>query len=142
MERVPPIGPAHATAQPAALPHGRGWSVVATDAGFILRLMATGAELRLTEAEVTALKRGEVTAEMLLDREGLALPPQHALQPPIYGTTVSFSDEGRRKAGQAGQAPATADTEQDAAAGWQVPRAGWIAAGALTLLLALLLGMA
>jgi hypothetical protein len=143
MERVTPTGPAQGPAQAAGLPHGRGWAVVATDAGFILRLMATGADLRLSEADMAALRRGEVTGEALLERAGMALPapPAQVPQPPIFGTTVSISDEGRRKAGQAGRPAAAPETEQDIAAGWQIPRPAWIAAGVILLLLALLMGM-
>ena len=73
MERITPTAPT-AGAQAASLPQGRGWAVVATDAGFLLRILATGAELRVSEAEVQAIKRSEVTGEALLERAGMALP--------------------------------------------------------------------
>lgn len=141
MDRVAPAGQGQSAPQAAGLPQGHGWAVVATDAGFILRLLAAGGDLRVSEAEVAALRRGEVTGEALLERAGMALPaPPHTPQPPIYGTSVSISDEGRRKAGQGSDAPATNGQEQGAAAGQPLPRAAWIAAGVLALLLAVLLG--
>ncbi|MEY4984511.1 MAG: hypothetical protein RIR62_2777 [Pseudomonadota bacterium] len=148
MERVAPTAQGQAATAAASLPQGRGWAVVATEAGFVLRLLASGGALRITDAEVAALKRGELTGEALLERGGMAPPaphpaPPHAPPPPIYGTGVSISDEGRQKAaGQGGRTTAAPDGEEGAVAGWQVPRAAWIAAGALALLLAILAGMA
>ena len=141
MERITPNAPTQGTHGIGALPHGRGWAVVATDAGFLLRLLVSGAELRVSEAEVQALKRGEVTGEALLERAGMALPTPHAPQAPIYGTTVSISAEGRRRAGQGGNKDPGAG---GAGAGGQGagrrpsrPKVEWIAAGALIALLLL-----
>lgn len=142
MERVTPITLPQAAYTASALPHGRGWAVVATDAGLLIRLMFSGAELRVTEAEVQAMKRGEVTGEALLERAGIALPTPNAPPMPIYGTTVSISAEGRRRAGQGGR------TNPGAARGGGVtrdsgqgqaprPRLEWIAAGAVLALVLL-----
>jgi len=139
MERITPTGPTHPTPGIGALPHGRGWAVVATDAGFLLRLLVSGAELRVSEAEVQALKRGEVTGEALLERAGMALPTAHAPQGPIYGTTVTISAEGRRRAGQgeakdpgAGRGGAGGEGPKPT-----LPKIEWIAAGGVLVLLLL-----
>lgn len=142
MERVTPTNPPQAAYAASALPHGRGWAVVATDAGLMIRLMFSGAELRVTEADVRAMKRGEVTGEALLERAGIALPSLNAPQMPIYGTTVSISAEGRRRAGQGGRnnpgAARGGGEARDSGQG-QAPRLRleWIAVGAVFALLLL-----
>lgn len=142
MERVTPTNLPQAAYAASALPHGRGWAVVSTDAGLMIRLMFSGAELRVTEADVRAMKRGEVTGEALLERAGMALPAPNAGQMPIYGTTVSISAEGRRRAGQGGRT--TSGTTRgggearDSGQG-QAPRLRleWIVVGAVLALLLL-----
>ena len=139
MERITPNAPTQGTHGIGALPHGRGWAVVATDAGFLLRLLVSGAELRVSEAEVQALKRGEVTGEALLERAGMALPTPHAPQGPIYGTTVMISAEGRRRAGQGdASAPETGGGRGEGQGPTPgLPKVEWIAAGGVLILLLL-----
>ena len=139
MERITPTHPTQAAPGIGGLPHGRGWAVVATDAGFLLRLLVSGAELRVSEAEVQALKRGEVTGETLLERAGMALPTPHAPQVPIYGTTVSISAEGRRRAGQGDASAPAFGGGREAGQGPRpvLPRIEWIAAGAVLALVLL-----
>ncbi len=141
MERITPTAPTPGPHSVQALPQGRGWAVVATDAGFLLRLLVSGGELRVSEAEVQALRRGEVTGEALLERAGMATPSPHAPpQVPIYGTTVSISAEGRRRAGQGGKPAGLRDGEQDRGSGQgqrPLPRIEWIAAGAVFVLMLL-----
>lgn len=141
MERITPTAPTPGPHPVQALPHGRGWAVVATDAGFLLRLLVSGGELRVSEAEVQALRRGEVTGEALLERAGMATPMPHAPpQVPIYGTTVSISAEGRLRAGQ-GQtntsAAARGGDQRQGAGQRPLPRTEWIAAGAVFALMLL-----
>lgn len=142
MERVTPTTPTQAAYSAAALPQGRGWAVVATEAGLLIRLMFSGAELKVTEAEVRAMKRGEVTGEALLERAGIALPTPNAPQMPIYGTTVSISAEGRRRAGQGGRTTSGAARgggEARVSGQGQAPRLrlDWIVVGAAFALLLL-----
>jgi hypothetical protein len=140
MERVTPNTPTLAAYTTSALPHGRGWAVVATDGGLLIRLLFSGAELKVTEADVQAMKRGDVTGEALLERAGMALPSPNAPQMPIYGTTVSISAEGRRRVGQ-GQTKTSAAArsgEQRQGEGQRpLPRIEWIAAGAVFALMLL-----
>ncbi|OYU19398.1 MAG: hypothetical protein CFE34_05445 [Rhodobacteraceae bacterium PARR1] len=143
MERITPTAPPQAAHPVGSLPHGRGWAVVATDAGFLLRLLVSGGELRVSEAEVQALRRGEVTGEALLERAGMATPSPHAPpQVPIYGTTVSISAEGRRRAGQGDKSLAGGSRggaqDKDSGQGQKpLPRMEWIAAGAVFALMLL-----
>ena len=143
MERITPTAPTLGTHPVGSLPHGRGWAVVATDAGFLLRLLVSGAELRVSEAEVQAIKRGEVTGEALLERAGIATPSPHAPpQVPVYGTTVTISAEGRRRAGQGEKSPASAarggaQDKDDGQGQRPLPRMEWIAAGAVLALMLL-----
>jgi len=140
MERITPTALTKGPAPVTGLPQGRGWTVVATDAGFLLRLLVSGAELRVSEAEVQALRRGEVTGEALLERAGMATPSPHAPpQTPIYGTTVTISAEGRRRAGQGDRTTSAAarGEEQERGGTGRLPKVEWIAAGAMAALLLL-----
>jgi len=140
MERITPNAPTQGTHGIGALPHGRGWAVVATDAGFLLRLLVSGAELRVSEAEVQALKRGEVTGEALMEQAGMATAmPQPQAQPPIYGTTVTISAEGRRRAGEAKAKNPGAGRGGAGDGGPKpgLPKVEWIAAGGVLILLLL-----
>ncbi len=88
------------------------------------------------------MKRGEVTAEALLGRAGMALPVPNAGQMPIYGTTVSISAEGRRRAGQgsrntSGTPRGGGETRVSGQGQSLWPRWEWIAAGGVFALMLL-----
>ncbi len=134
MEPVrPPTGPAAPQAVSKVTPVGRGWMLLAVEAGFALRNASAGLDLALTREDAEALRRGEVTPEALAARAG------HAHQPPPGAVTVAFSAEAMRLSGQigAGKAGSKAGVPPGKAKA-QVPLPslplGWIGAGCLALL--------
>lgn len=138
MEPVrPPTGPVAPQAVAKVVPVGRGWMLLAVEAGFVLRNASAGLDLALTREDADALRRGEVTPEALVARAG------HAHQPPPGAVTVAFSAEAMRLSGQMGagagrgKAGSKAGVPQGRA---KVPvplpplPLGWIGAGCLALL--------
>lgn len=94
-----PIRPTGAPTPPQGvakvMPLGRGWMLLALEAGFVLRNTGEGVEQSLTPAEAEALRKGEVTPEALAARFGGA---HHT--PPPASATVAFSPEAMRLSGQ------------------------------------------
>lgn len=134
MEPVrPPTGPVAPQAVAKVMPVGRGWMLLAVEAGFVLRSAAQGLDVSLTREDAEALRRGEVTPEALAARAG------HVHQPPPGAVTVAFSAEAMRLSGQmgAGKGSGKAGVPQGRA---KVPvplpplPLGWIGAGCLALL--------
>lgn len=149
MDRVAAPSAGQGTAPPQALPQGRGWAVLHTDAGIVLRLLAGGGDVRLTADQVRALRQGDVTAATLLEQAGLPAAPLQAIpqppQAPVYGTQVILSPEARRRAGAADTAAAADGASaqgRQGRAGPTLPRTAWIVLGATALLLAVFLGRA
>ena len=93
-----PIRPTGAPTPPQGvakvMPLGRGWMLLALEAGFVLRNTGEGVEQSLTPAEAEALRKGEVTPEALAARFGGA---HHT--PPPASVTVAFSPEAMRLSG-------------------------------------------
>lgn len=135
MERVGPIPAIHA-AQGAGrgIPVGPGWVIEPLEAGFLLKALAQGGGVRITQEEAQALRQGEVAADTLAARHGLVIP--HA---PGAAVTVALSDEARRIAGLDAGAPrhGKAVSTQPQAAGFPLPRTTTGLAIAALLLLAL-----
>lgn len=139
MEPVrPPTGPVAPQAVAKVMPVGRGWMLLAVEAGFVLRNASAGLDLALTREDAEALRRGEVTPEALAARAG------HAHQPPPGAVTVAFSAEAMRLSGQMGAGQIGAGAGRGKAG---VPQGkakapvplpplplGWIGAGCLALL--------
>lgn len=136
MEPVgPPTGPAAPQAVAKVTPLGRGWMLLAVEAGFVLRNASQGLDLRLTPEDAEALRRAEVTPEALAARAG------HVQHPPPGAVTVAFSPEAMRLSGQMGVRAGAKPT-----AGQSGPRpqplrlpVGWIGAGCLALLVLVLI---
>lgn len=128
----PPTGAGAPQAAAKVTPVGRGWMLLAVEAGFVLRNASQGLDLRLAPEDAEALRRGEVTPEALAARVG------HGPPPPPGAVTVAFSAEAMRLSGRMGA---------DRAGGKAVPQGktggrkspplplGWIGAGCLALLI-------
>ncbi len=98
MEPVkPPSGPTAPQVAARVTPLGRGWMLLALEAGAVLRNPATGIEMRLTGEDAEALRQGNVTPEALAQRAGAAVP-----YVPPAAVTVAFSPEALRLSGQMG----------------------------------------
>lgn len=115
-------------------PVGRGWMLLAVEAGFVLRNAAQGLDLRLTAGDAEALRQGEVTPEAVAARMG---HPQHL---PPGAVTVAFSPEAMRLSGRMGEAKGgkagakgTTPPRRAGPAKGPLPTA-WIGAGCLALL--------
>lgn len=134
MERVGPIPPPHA-AQGAGrvIPLGKGWVLEPLEAGFLLRALAQGTQVRLTAAEAQAVRQGDISAEAMAAQHGV-VPPH-----PTSGAsvTVAFSAEAIRLAG-AGKTAAKAAPPQDETAargaGVGPPRMALVGAAMIVLL--------
>lgn len=104
---------------------GKGWHLIDTDRGFLLRALV-GAEggrspdVPVTEAEATALRQGDVTAAELFSRAGVSLTALQ--QAHIYATNVSFSDEARRLSGMGQATGGTAKRAGGGAGGADAPQ--------------------
>ncbi len=141
MEPVgPPNGPATGPVAPQAVtkvtPVGRGWMLLAVEAGFVLRSAAKGVDLRLAPDDAEALRRGEIAPEALVARSGLAT---HL--PPVGSVTVAFSPEALRLSGRMGgqgRAKGAAPVQQAGPPMARLPH-GWIGAGCLALLVLVLI---
>ncbi len=137
MEPVrPPTGPVAPQAVSKVTPVGRGWMLLAVEAGFVLRNVAQGLDLRLAPEDAEALRRAEVTPEALAAR----LVPVH--QPPAAAVTVAFSPEAMRLSGRmpAREAGGTSAPVPRKAGPRNRPLPiGWIGAGCLALLVLVLI---
>lgn len=140
----PPTGPVAPQAVAKVMPLGRGWMLLAVEAGFVLRNASAGLDLKLTGEDAGALRRGEITPEALAARAGQSEPPP---QPSPNGSvTVAFSPEAMRISGQmsgrvSGRIGAAKAVASASKAAPQVPRlaVGWIGAGCLALLVLVLI---
>lgn len=141
-----PVRPSTGAAGPQPVakvtPIGRGWMLLAVEAGFVLRNAAQGVDLRLAPEEAEALRRGEIMPEALAAR---AAPAPH---PPPGAVTVAFSAEAMRLSGRmgagntgAGRAGASGTpAAQGRARSRNLPLpVGWIGAGCLALLVLVLI---
>ena len=135
MERVGPIPPPHAA--PGAgrvIPLGKGWALEPMEAGFLLRALAQGAQVRLTATEAQAVRQGDITSEAMAVQHGMVLshPPSGA------SVTVAFSAEAMRLAGTGKAAGAKAVPTQDETAargaGVGLPRMALVGAAMIALL--------
>ena len=135
MERVGPIPPPHAA--PGAgrvIPLGKGWALEPMEAGFLLRALAQGVQVRLTAAEAQAVRQGDITPEAMAVQHGMVLP-----HPPSGASvTVAFSAEAIRLAGAGKAVGAKAapppDETATRGAGVGLPRVAWIGVAMIALL--------
>lgn len=96
MDPLRPTGTVDGTHRiPGALLHGPGWALLQVQGGFMLQAVEGGHTVRLSQDEVAALRRGDLTAEAAFARHGFAIPTLN----PLQQTSVAFSPEALQRAG-------------------------------------------
>lgn len=135
MERVGPLPPTHAALGAGrVIPLGKGWVLEPMEAGFLLRALAQGGQVRLTATEAQAVRQGDITPEVMAAQLGLTFPQA----PAGAAVTMAFSAEAMRLAGAGKAVGAKATPPQDETAtrgaGVGLPRVAWIGVAMIALL--------
>lgn len=135
MERLGPIPPpSTALGAGRVIPVGKGWVLEAMEAGYLLKALGQGVQVRLTAAEAQAVRQGDISPDAMAAQHGLVLPHHMA----GTGVTVAFSAEAMRLAGMNKAAGSKTAPPQDETAtrgaGIDLPRLALVGAAMIALL--------